>query len=283
MTGKPLARRRRTYDLAGCRADFPQRTGAPDSTLVICCQPRSGSTLLGEALFFAGGFGCPLEYFNVDFRGSFEKRWQTDDLPSFVRALHRHRTDPSGVLGVKLFWNDVPGLLRELAPGRFDWMAGVRPSNIDNGVYCEIHALLQTILPNPRHVWLRRDDMVAQAVSVSVANQRRRWLRIDASDPAHSRNVEFRFDRLLGSLARIQRRDTHWRRYFAANRLDPIDVRYEALAHDYPGEVRRLLAILGRGNVEVAPPRLLKQADAESERLAVLFRKRFSALTGTEA
>ncbi len=53
------------YDLVRAEADYPEWQGPPRRTLLICTQPRSGSTLLGEALWFAGGLGCPLEYESI--------------------------------------------------------------------------------------------------------------------------------------------------------------------------------------------------------------------------
>ena len=50
------------YDLASAAHDYPIWEGLPRRTVLLCTHPRSGSTLLGEALYFAGGLGCPLEY-----------------------------------------------------------------------------------------------------------------------------------------------------------------------------------------------------------------------------
>src|SRR5262249_3954211 len=79
--------RRPSYDLATERGDYPDRDGPPNRTLLVCCHPRSGSTLLGEAIFTAGGLGCPLEYLHRGFRPAFAARWKTPDLDAFIGAL----------------------------------------------------------------------------------------------------------------------------------------------------------------------------------------------------
>jgi LPS sulfotransferase NodH len=170
-------------------------------------------------------------------------------------------------------------LAAELAPGKYDWLAGAAAAQTDDGIYREIAALLAPILPNPRYVRLKREDTVAQAVSNSVAIQRRRWRRIDASDPAHEREVEFRFDGIASALARIQNYDAHWARYCASNGAEPHVLTYEALAADLPGEVTRLRAALGLPAVEVPVPRLQKQSDGASKALVQSFREQFRALT----
>lgn len=280
MNAEPGQAARRHYDLAGPAGDFPEWHGPPRATLIICTQPRSGSTLLGEALYFAGGLGCPLEYLHPGFRPSFEARWNVSALSDYLQALYRNRTDTGGLFSLKLFWDDIPILLNEAAPGSVDWSAS-QPTSVADARYRDVHARLQGMFPNPRYIWLRRSDTVAQAVSVSVANQRRRWRQIDASDPAHRRDVAFRFDPLLGALARIQRRDAHWQRFFDANRIAPIALTYEALADDYQQEVAKLLTLLGREGAPIPPPRLKKQADAQSARIVDLFRKRFGMIAGS--
>jgi LPS sulfotransferase NodH len=74
---------------------------------LICTHPRSGSTLLGEALYFAGDLGCPLEYFHAGFRPTLAARWGCAGLEDYGRAVHRWRTDPSGTLSVNLNCHDV--------------------------------------------------------------------------------------------------------------------------------------------------------------------------------
>lgn len=287
---------RRHYDLGGAGADYPERDGAPGSTLLLCTQQRSGSTLLAEALYFAGGTGCALEYFHGGFRPSFAGRWQTADLSAYVERLYRHRTDPSGMLGVKLFWSDIVTLVQELAGGGTDRSAGVPAgesasnnmdrraaelagARVDRQVYRDVHALLAPLFPRPRYLRLTRDDKIAQAISTSFARQRRRWRQIDSADPAHRRPVEFRFHGIASALSRIQRHDAHWQGYFEANQIEPIDVRYEALAENYDGEVRRVLDLLGRHDAAVPPARMHKQGDAQSEQFGAQFRAQFRRLT----
>src|SRR5947207_3029397 len=108
------------YDLATAGHDHPLWDGLPRRTILICTHPRSGSTLLGEALYFADGLGCPLEYFHAGFRPTFTARWGCADIVDYGRAVHRWRTDMSGIHSVKLFWRDVAELAGQLRPGRFD-------------------------------------------------------------------------------------------------------------------------------------------------------------------
>src|ERR1700761_3371165 len=131
MTDMPSAGPNNTpYDLATAEHDYPARDGAPLRTILICTHPRSGSTLLGEALYFAGGLGCPLEYFHAGFRPALARRWKPRSLSDYIAAAHRWRTDPGGTFAVKLFWRDVRELAAELDPDRFAHLARALPAEV---------------------------------------------------------------------------------------------------------------------------------------------------------
>src|ERR1700761_2030228 len=152
MTDMPSAGPNNTpYDLATAEHDYPARDGAPLRTILICTHPRSGSTLLGEALYFAGGLGCPLEYFHAGFRPALARRWKCSDLSDYGAAVHRWRTDASGTLSVKLFWRDVADLARELQPGRFDDLHQRPPGATSPDMYRGVARLLAPLFPAARH------------------------------------------------------------------------------------------------------------------------------------
>ena len=119
------------YDLSLSANDFAPWEGSPARSIVICSHPRSGSTLLGEAIHFAGGLGCPLEYLHRGFRPTLAARWQAPDLDTYVAAMHRWRTDPSGTVATKLFWQDVEEIAHERAPDRFPPPGAARPEDTD--------------------------------------------------------------------------------------------------------------------------------------------------------
>ena len=264
MTNRPVLSDapREPYDLATERADYPAHDGPPNRSVVICSHPRSGSTLLGEAIHAAGGLGCPLEYLHRGFRPYFTRRWQADDLVSYVRALHRFRTDTSGVLSIKLFWRDVEELAVEARP---DAPIVRREVVVEAPALSHLFGLLRTILPNPTFVYLTRQDRVRQAVSAYMAAETsvfRAFSRED--DDRCSRRVEYRYDGILRQLAAADYGNARWRQFFAANGIEPHRIEFESLASAYQPTIGALLAHLGRPGTPPAP-RLLRQATALSE------------------
>jgi len=270
--------RARPYDLTTAGADYPPWSGAPRRTLVICTQQRSGSTLLGEAITFAGGLGCPLEYFHVGFRPYFEDRCGTGNWRSYAAAVQRIRTDPSGTYSVKLFWRDLIDLVCDLATGRFDGLSQKTPPLADMARYRQIHETITEIFPSPVFVFLFRRDAIAQAVSQSVAGQTNHW-RQRAGAPSKGQ-AHYNFHEIVQRLAEVQNQNLHWRNYFHANALRPYEVAYEDLAGSYETALRGLFHWLERPDAVVVPPRLEKQADASSEALARAFLEEFRKRAG---
>jgi len=275
---------RRRYDLTSAAADYAPWQGAPLRTLVICTQQRSGSTLLGEAMYFAGGMGCPLEYFHSGFRPDFEARFQPADIHAYAATLHELRTDTSGVFSVKLFWQDAIDLVREIAPSEFHWRRNGHAMQLDPDAHRRIFAILANLVPNPTLVFLRRRDTIRQAVSLFMAGRSRQWRQLSPGKGSGARaTVAYDFHRIFRFLSTIQRTNTHWTNFFGANGLAHYEMVYEDLESDYQGTLRRFFDALGRQDAAIAAPRLHKQSDIHSEEQLQRFLSEFRHRSGREA
>ncbi len=261
----------RLYDLSLGTNDFAAWEGAPHRTLMVCSHPRSGSTLLGEAIHFAGGLGCPLEYLHRGFRPTLAGRWRAPDLGSYVAAMHRWRTDPSGVFSIKLFWQDIEEIAHERAPDRFPPPRILSPDDSDDATYRAYHNLLADILPNPTMILLERRDIVRQAVSAMIASQTGLWRAIPGVGLSEARGAaDYDYERILGLVSLGRDSADHWTRYFRAIDVQPARVVYEDLVRDYAATVGALLADLGRPG-EAPPQRMRRQSDAIGEAMVLRF------------
>jgi len=224
------------HDLTAPDYDEPART--PRRCIVLAATYRSGSTLLAECLITAGGYGCPLEYFQV---GAQDRRFARFAGPDYVDTVMRHRTGPSGVFGVKLFPADLraaPGLWQ-----RFGDSIVVR---------------------------VRRRDRVGQAVSAWRAINGGPWRAASGVGPAPPPVYDYEAIRRLVGLFAWE--DRWWDR-IVPDRTPTVW--FEDLANDHGGTFRALLAELqARGlpaDGEPAQPRLARQADAHSQEMAERF------------
>lgn len=264
-TGTGAKPDRKLYDLVKADHDYPAWSGAPRRTILICSHPRSGSTLFGEALYFAGGLGCPLEYYHVGFRPPLAERWQTRDIADYAAAVTAHRTDPTGTLSVKLFWRDVVELVTEIDPDRFGALAQSPPDDTEPATYRAIADLLAPIFPAPVFVHLFRRDRLRQAISAVVATDTGQWRHIPDVDVREAAgDPQFDLDRIEKLIGYSDFCHGHWRNLFAAIGAAPYELTYEDLAADYAGTVTEALRFLGS---DAAPPRvrMSRQADQESE------------------
>jgi LPS sulfotransferase NodH len=254
-----------TYDLAGAEGDYPEWKGPPRRSIVICTHQRSGSSLLGEALTFAGGFGCPLEYFHGGFRPTFEQRWDVHRLPDYVAALHRHRTDPTGTLAVKLFWGDVALIVGEVMPALGAVLGKRESQTIPDDFYRTAYAILCEIMPEATWVRLERQDLIRQSISHVRALRSNRWRGIPRAGLPLNPPVPYDFADLLKAVQWAHNCQSHWRRFFAANALSPYMLHYEALVADRDAQLLALFRALGAEHATVPELRIQKQADGLSD------------------
>lgn len=253
-----LAEGRSPYDLVTASADYPAWDGPPARTVLICSHPRSGSTLLGEAIYRAGGLGCPLEYLHRGFRPAIAARWNAPTLPDYVRALYRFRTDPRGVLSSKIFWRDLDETALELGEGTTASQA------------------LDALFPRPAFVYLRRRDRVRQAVSAFAARATGKFRALDEVSSGGAREIAYEYEGILRELAAADASHACWRQFFTERRIVPLRVDYEDLVNEYSGTVAMVVSSLSNSGdrqppLRPPPPRLRRQANATSEGLIARF------------
>lgn len=267
-----------TYDLATAAADYPPWQGPPLRTVAVCTHMRSGSTLLGEALLQAG-VGVPLEYYHVGFRPNLQARWGAASLDDYVAAVRRHRTAPSGVFGLKLFWMDIEDLAHERDPSGQPPRGGRPPEAMRAADYRRLFELVADIIPQPTttFVQLVRQDRVRQAVSHLTAMRTGRWRSIEGQERDALEPADYDYERILQIMAVADYSNAHWAGFFGALGVEPYAITYEQLSDDYEAAVGRLLRRLGFPDGQVRAPRMRRQSDAETEAMALRFVKEDAA------
>lgn len=273
----PPAEARITYDLATVVADYPQREQMPSRSILMCTHPRSGSTLLGELLYAAGGMGCPLEYFHGGFRPSFAERWNAPDMASMLQATRRYRTDSAGVFSCKLFWPDIEEMLKELAPELYKHFFETRAADVEPDSYHQLHALMLEWFAQPTFIHLQRQDRIRQAISSWMAVQTKQWRAIPGMiNPAETEEPIYDFERIMSMLAYADHCQAHWTRFFIVNKIQPYALSYEDLTQPNGKAVHQLLQYFGYTG-PLAPIRMQKQAGARSEQFLARFLRDYQA------
>jgi LPS sulfotransferase NodH len=191
--------------------DFPPTETR--TSYAITGAARSGSSLLCHLLQQTGRMGFPMDYFLVDNLDDWRERAGAADLDEVIAFMKARRTSPNGVFGFKCFLD------------RLEYL----------GARVERH------FPGLRFVHLTRRDLLAQAISLTRAEQTQAW---NSSMPAASAprfdasEVERRLDAILVESAT-------WDKLFALHGIEPIRVEYEALCADPQAVVRGIAEELG--------------------------------------
>ena len=232
---------------------------APSQSVFICFVQRSGSWLLAHLLTSTGVAGQPAEFFSHDDMRTFRAAWDVTTDGDYVARVKEEGTTPNGVFATKLAWNALDDLMFRLRRLTREYEA----SDL---------AVIETVFPNPRFLWIRREDVVAQAVSWAKASQTGQYA---AHQPA-SGEATFDFDHIDGlmHLARVQ--TGAWRRWFALHNLAPCEITYEALVADPVGTTLGALGYLGLDAPRTsigAPSDLVRQADAVNAEWVARYRE----------
>ena len=170
----------------------------------------------------------PHEWFWRDTEEANCRAWGVSDFSEYVARVLDAGTTPNGVFGSKLMWGyleDVLARLGELGDASSD------------------KSLIERHFLQPRFVWIRREDIAAQAVSWAKAIQSGGWHHWDALDP-HAAPA-YDGDQMDALAREAAAADAAWRTWFAANEIRPFVVRFEDLVADKIGVTREVLHFMG--------------------------------------
>ena len=257
---------------------------------LVCATPRSGSTLLCEALAATGVAGRPAEYFESMYGTGLPRRptdyfeglrelpaasFLADHLPAeggearaaLARATSYRDyltwvldagTTPNGVFGAKLMWGHVDHFVSYLRDLREH--AG-RP----------VPRMFEQIFPSLRYVRVLRRDKLRQAVSLWKALQTATWRaerqRTGGEGPSEGREPRFSFDAIDYLRRQIAVQEVAWTQYFEENGIEPLTIVYEDFLPAYEETLDTTLAFLGVPASQRSSPELemSRQSDSTSD------------------
>lgn len=210
------------------RPRLPDRPVQPHMSYFVCGTPRSGSWLLCGLLASTGVAGRPHEWFWRETEEANRRAWAVSSFADYLVRVRGAGTTPNGVFGSKLMWAYLDDFLTQLSQ-----LADASSQR----------SLTARHFPMPRFVWVRRDDVVAQAVSWAKAIQTGSWHHWDRRKPATAPVYD---QAQIDALARdAAAHDAGWRAWFAANEIEPLVIRFEDLVADTVGAARAVLDFIG--------------------------------------
>jgi LPS sulfotransferase NodH len=235
---------------------------------LICCAPRSGSYLLGEALQSAGIGGKPVEYFGPNFEPDIRALVgaQHETYRGLLSKILEHGTSPAGIFGAKAHWFQFDSFATRLAAeDRCDKRAA-------------FGAMIASF-PNLKCIWLRRRDTIRQAISYDRAAQTNVWWNIDGATPAPAAQEHFDFKSITERLKTIEDCDAAWQEFFPKYGIAPLVVWYEDFVASYGATVESVATFLGHEigqPLQLPEPRMRQQADALTDQWVKQYQDRLS-------
>lgn len=239
--------------------DFATRHLGVQNSYVICTSPRSGSTLLGEALMSTRVAGQPDEYFDIhqEIEAAIRKRFDAgkDSLDEYlIKILQLTRTN--GVFGWKAHWHQFEHF----------WRRFLGVPLADPGIS---RAVFTQVFPNLRYIWLRRRDRLRQAISYAKAIQTDVWRAYVGESRQPKAPAAFDQAAVDARLDEIDRMEASWNDFFKRHGIQPRVIWYEDFILNYENTVLDTLAHLEirlPDHFVFPEPRLLKQSDQETEK-----------------
>ena len=232
---------------------------APEKTILLCADERTGSHLLSQHLATTGILGRPYEYFNTHWMRSHHEDYP-EEVSEQLKEAVRHGMTSNGVLGLKMH----PWAMDRVLP----------------------HIDLSQDLGQVFFVLLTRVDILGQAISLLKAKQTDVWV---GGRPAITPGGTARYDGplLLDTVRDLLGRRARWELYFARNGVVPLRTTYEEVIADAQEVVDRIAAHAGvDGNRELGRERWYsfdRQADAINEEWRRCFTAEFSDLQVLDA
>lgn len=222
------------------------------TSYLICATPRSGSTLLCEALMNTELAGRPWEYFFEWNEPIWYAEWKVATYEDYVARAVRQAMTPNGVCGVKLMIGYLGQFLTKL-----------RETPRFAGRSLRAAEVLGEVFPNLRYIWITRRHKVRQAVSWEKAIQTGAWAHGMPARPS-----EYSFASLDRRVAEIALQESGWQAFFADHAITPLTVVYEDLEARYEPTARWILDELGIAHatpLALGERVLQRQADEGSE------------------
>lgn len=273
----------------------------PDRSYLICSTPRTGSSLLCDALTATGVAGRPEEYFQFRARTGFPRRPQeyfegAQDTEIFEILGPRTRTEkdearydpsrferyehylgwaleegttPNGVFGAKVMWGYFNGFvtgLRWAVPGRQRLGVG---------------DLAPSVFPSLRYLSMTRRDKVRQAVSLWRALQTWSWSS-DQEPAVGTEHLVYSHAAIAHLIRDVEAHEHEWRAYFRECEVEPLTVVYEDFTVRHEETVRDILRHLELPEADTAQivrPRRDRQSDDLSRQWADRYKAESGRLT----
>jgi trehalose 2-sulfotransferase len=218
----------------------------------MCGTPRTGTTLLCQYLTSTEVAGRPHSYFRKQNMMSWAESWriltnETYSFSDYLIAARAAASTENGTIGIRVMWGTLEEMTAELGQ--------LYPNLVRDDL-----ALLEKAFGGLKFIYLYRNDVIAQAISLYRAEQTGHWHTVEGQKPKQP--PVFDFDAINSRLEMLEQHNLAWKNWFQKVDVKPLAINYEELSADPIGSTKRVLEFL-----ELELPHH-KQLQAANQRLA---------------
>ncbi len=234
-----------------------------DKFYVICATPRSGSSMLCNLLASSKVMGNPREVLNVDSILGFCNRHNLTDAESriviekYLTSVVEKRSSQNGVFGMKLLFDQLEPFLEMQA--------------------------IKLFLRQFKFIWLVRKDVVAQAVSMYIAQTTKEWTSLNEDEnrkkeeKSRRENLGYDEKKIDNCVKRLTRHNLRWLEFFSVNQIEYLQVEYENITRESNRECKKICnfcQVETNYQFSLEDVKFKKQGNMINEKLAETFRQK---------
>ena len=234
--------------------------------IILCATQRCGSTMIVEDMRNTGVLGRPEEWFIP-----WQKDLSGEDPAASLAAIRQRASSENGICAIKVMADQLHAVENNLKHV-------IKPP--PGPMFFRFHKVFEKAV----WVWLRRDDIVAQAVSRLMARQTG-INHATAGDPHfagkllagyhddYNAKTRYDYDTILRECTAITLENLIWRRFFESFGITPLTILHEDVTID--ANMRHLDQIAEAAGLPEAPPKqlrkLVKVGNARNEEFVKAF------------
>ncbi len=211
--------------------------------------------MLCSILAQTGVAGRPAEFFgptlSEEFRGN-RNIVHAESVGDYLDGVIAASTTTNGVFGTKLLASQTEVFLRRAAEHK-------------SVPFASLHEALESEFPSLYYIWLRRENVVAQAISFYRALTTQTWIVFGNSLPHLAATPKYDRFAIQRCYQDIMASEAYWDGYFKTHDISPLVVTYEEMLAEREAVMQHLLRYLDLPtDIPIPMPKTAKIADKES-------------------
>lgn len=180
---------------------------------------------------------------------------------SYLAGMHKATASGNDVLGIRIMWESLDELIEAL-------------SQLYSDLTNDPLALIQKAFGSLKFIYLYREDVISQAISLYRAEQTGYWHTVEGSEP--EQDPSFNFEAIKKHIEHIDYANQTWKDWFQTIKIQPLTIEYETFSKNSEAMTVEVLQFL---EIDLPPDTKLQAANQRlADRLSIDWKQRYLKL-----